>query len=338
MNAGRLVLVVMAMAAFGLAVYLGLGSLRHPKVVASQRPTEIRSAMVIAGTMYLTQEGGLYRLQGDRFKELQRPGSGWTQPAISPDHRTLAAVRQSSDWSDLFLVDLQGHPLRQLTQDQGADVTTDHWAFYPRFSADGASLFYSFDSPKDGFRVDLAIWSLEVKSGDRRRWTVSTQYTGGDVDPTPVDPKVLLYAEYAPDSAGHIRAQVHLQRGILAASHPLTAPEEDCAEPVLSPDGTRLAMICSGGQQVGKLVVATFNGETLGPFQVLVDGQLCAAPAWQPDGQALAYLAPAGPAGRFQLWYLPLAADPSLGAPQPSRLTSGLDFDATSRIAWFLPA
>ena len=338
MNPGRIVLGVLAMAAFALAVYLGLGSLRHPKVVATKRPTEIRSAMAIAGTMYLTQEGGLYRLRGDRFKELQPAGSGWTQPTVSPDHRTLAVVRRSSDWSDLFLVDLLGHPVRQLTQDQGGDVTTDHWAFYPRFSADGASLYYSFDSPKDGFRVDLAIWSLEVQSGTARRWTVSTQYTGGDVDPTPVDGKALLYAEYAPDNSGHIRAQVQVQHGALAASRPLTAPEDDCAAPVLSPDGTRLAMICSSGRQVGKLVVATFDGTTLGPLQVLVDGQLCASPAWQPDGQALAYLAPAGPAGRFQLWYLPLAADPSVGPPQPSRLTSGLDFDATSRIAWFLPA
>ena len=336
MNPGRLVLVVLTMAAVALAVFLGLGSLRHAKVIPVKRPDDIRSALAIVGTMYVTQNGGLYRLQGDRFKELQPAGSGWTQPAVSPDHRSLAVVRRSSDWSDLFLVDLMGHPLRQLTQDQGADLTTNHWAFYPRFSADGASLFYSFDSPKDGFRVDLAIWSLEVQSGATRRWTASTQYTGGDVAPTPVDAKVLLYAEYAPDSGGHIRSQVQLQRGSLASSRPLTTLEEDCGDPVLSPDGSRLAMICSGGQQVGKLVVAVFNGETLGPLQVLVDGQLCAAPVWQPDGSALAYLAPSGPAGRFQLWYLPLAADPSLAA-QPSRLTSGLDFDATSQIAWFLP-
>jgi len=81
--------------------------------------------------------------------------------------------------------------------------------------------------------------------------------------------------------------------------------------------------------------VTTFDGANVGPLQVLVDHQLCAAPAWQPDGQALAYLAPAGASGRFQLWRLTLDPVARLGAPQPRQLTSSLDFDATSRIAWF---
>ena len=337
MSPGRLVLVILAMAAFAVAVYLGLGSLRHSTPAAVKRPADIRSSMAITGDMYLTHDGGLYRLRGDRFTELQPAGNGWTQPAVSPDHRSLVVVKRSSDWSDLFLLDLAGHPGRQLTQNHGNDVTTDHWAFYPRFSADGTALFYSFDSPKDGYRVDLAIWSQELRSGATRRWTVPTQYTGGDVDPTPTGSSVLLYAEYAPDAGGHIRAQVQLQRAALVASQALTAPADDCAQPTLSPDGSRLAMICSGGQQVAKLEVASFDGVTLGPLQVLVDGQLCATPVWQPDGLALAYLAPAGPAGRFQLWYLPLAAGASAGPAPPRRLTSGLDFDATSRIAWFIP-
>ncbi len=338
MSPGRLALMILAMAAFAVAVYLGLGSLRHSTPAAVKRPADIRSSMAIAGDMYLTQDGGLYRLHADRFTELQPAGNGWTQPAVSPDHGTLAVVRRSSDWSDLFLVDLAGHPRRQLTQNQGSDVTTDHWAFYPRFSADGAALFYSFDSPKDGYRVDLAIWSQELRSGATRRWTLPTGYTGGDVDPTPAAAGVLLFVEYAPDAGGHIRAQVQLQRGALAVSRALTTREDDCAQPTLSPDGSRVAMICSGGQQVARLEVASFDGSTLGPLKVLVDGQLCAVPAWQPDGQAIAYLAPAGPAGRFQLWYLPLPGDASVGPALPRRLTSGLDFDATSRIAWFMPA
>ncbi|MDQ6919732.1 MAG: hypothetical protein M3Z98_10285, partial [Candidatus Dormibacteraeota bacterium] len=133
----------------------------------------------------------------------------------------------------------------------------------------------------------------------------------------------------------HIRAQVQLQVGQLAFSQALTTPEDDCSQPALSPDGTRLAMICTGGGQVGRLVVADFDGSRLGPLEVLIDHQLCAAPAWQPDGKALAYLAPAGPAGRFQLWHLSFQPVARLGSPQPRQLTSSLDFDATSRIAWF---
>jgi Tol biopolymer transport system component len=332
---GPFTILVVAMACFAFAVYLGLGSLRHGAVSAAPKPDSTRASMAITGTMYLTQNGGLYRLEGNRFTELQPTGSGWTQPVASPDHSTLAIVKRSLNWSDVFLVDRNGRPIRQLTHDQGTDVVSDHWAFYPSFSADGTSLFYNFDSPKDGFRVDMSIWSQPVAADGASRWTVPTLYTGGDSQPIQTSTRALIYTEYALQADGHIRAQIQLQLGQFNASRALTTPDDDCSQPALSPDGTKLALICTGGGQVGRLVVATFDGANLGPLQVLVDHQLCAAPAWQPDGQALAYLAPAGPTGRFQLWRLSLESVARLGSPQPRQLTSLLEFDATSRIAWF---
>lgn len=334
MRRGPFTILVLAMAAFAVATYLGLGSLRHGTPVAAKRPDSTRASMAITGSMYVTQNGGLYRLEGDRFTELQPAGSGWTQPVVSPDHSSLAIVKRTANWSDIFLLDLHGQPIRQLTHDQGTDVVTDHWAFYPSFSSDGASLVYSFDSPKDGYRVDMAIWSQSLAAGATRRWTEPTLYTGGDSQPILLGPRALIFTEYALQGDGHIHAQVQLQAGQLATSRSLTRPEDDCSQPALSPDGTRLALICTGGGQVGRLVVANFDGVNLGPLQVLVDNQLCAAPAWQPDGQALAYIAPAGAAGHFQLWRLSLQPVARLGSPQPRELTSSLDFDATSRIAW----
>jgi Tol biopolymer transport system component len=335
MRRGPFTILALAMAALGVAVYLGLGSQRHSTTIAVQRPDTTRAAAAITGTMYLTQKGGLYRLEGDRFTELQRAGGGWTQPVVSPDHTSLAIVKRAANWSDIFLVDRGGKPIRQLTQNQGADVASDHWAFYPSFNGDGTTLFYNFDSPKDGFRVDMAIWSQPLAAGAARRWSLPDPYTGGDSQPISIGPRNLIYTGYALQGDGHIRAQVKLQAGQFGGSRALTKPEDDCSQPALSPDATRLAMICTGGGQVGRLVVAAFDGAGLGPLQVLVDNQLSAAPAWQPDGQALAYLAPAGSGGRFQLWHLSLQAVARLGAPQPRQLTSSLDFDATSRIAWF---
>jgi Tol biopolymer transport system component len=322
------------MAFFAIAVYLGLGSFRHVPATAPQKPPAIRITMPIAGTMYLTQNGGLFRLQGQGFTELQPVGSGWTQPVASPDHTSLAIVKRATNWSDVYLVDLAGRPTSQLTHSQGSDVVTDHWAFYPSFSSDGTSVFYSFDSPKEGFRVDLSIWSQPLASGPARRWSIPTQYTGGDVQPVAPSARELLFTEYSLQPDGHIRAQIEIQSGQFAFSRPLTQAADDCSQPTLSPDGGRLAMICSGGQQVGRLVVAPFDGANLGPLQVVVDHQLCTAPAWQPDGKALAYLAPAGSAGRFQLWYQSLDSVARLGSAQPRQLSSSLDFDGSSRIAW----
>jgi Tol biopolymer transport system component len=334
---GPFTMLACALAALAFVVYLGLGSLRHNTALPAKRPDTTRASMAIVGSMYLTQNGGLYRLDGDRFTELQPTGGGWTQPVVSPDHASLAIVKRAANWSDVFIVDRLGKPVGQLTHDQGTDVVTDHWAFYPSFSSDGTSVYYDFDSPKQGYRVDMSIWSKSLAAGAPRRWTIPTQYTGGDSRPLELGPRILVFTEYALQPDGHIRAQVQLQLGQFGARRALTTPEDDCSQPALSPDGTRMALICTGGGQVGRLVVAAFDGKTLGPLEVLVDHQLCAAPAWQPDGHALAYLAPAGLAGRFQLWRLSTETVARLGSPQPRQLTSSLDFDATSRIAWFQP-
>lgn len=125
-------------------------------------------------------------------------------------------------------------------------------------------------------------------------------------------------------------------------------------------------MVCTGGKQFASLEIAHFDGSSLGPAQVLVSGELAAQPTWSPDGSSLVYLAPQGVSGHFQLWLQPVpvpappaSTAPTPGAtprgsqasratptapqpptptpsplPQPIQLTSGLDFDATSTIAW----
>jgi len=114
-------------------------------------------------------------------------------------------------------------------------------------------------------------------------------------------------------------------------------------------------MICTKGGQTADLEVATFDGTTLGPPQILVAGMQAAEPTWAPDGSGLVFLAPGDIAGDFQLFWERVPANllsgvatttstsrtararstPSPPAPPaPIQLTSNLDFDATSPIAW----
>src|SRR5207245_6750128 len=159
-----------------------------------------------------------------------------------------------------------------------------------------------------------------------------------------------------PSTVVHSQIRLQSRPGDLVGK-PLTNLADDCSEPALSPDGTQLAMICREGKQTAKLEVASFNGTALGPARVLVEGALFAAPAWSPDGQALAYFAPSGAAGHFELWWLAVpaivtatptptatpassASDggaassivvPSLPAtPVPVQVTQGVDLSATS--------
>jgi len=65
---------------------------------------------------------------------------------------------------------------------------------------------------------------------------------------------------------------------------------------------------------------------------VLVQGQLSASPAFSPDGQTIAFLAPVQPGEAFQLWIVPAAASASPSAAHP--ITQNLGFDSTAAPAW----
>lgn len=358
----------------GFGVYLGLGFAAHRNAAASrasrpgQEPATQGPLGRLPGTLYLVQDGTLYRLRRGTFTPLLAAGgtASWSMPAVSPSGQNLVVVRRDSGYSDLYLVDASGKSRTQLTHDASSTVELNHWALYPRLGADGSTVWFSYD-PKDGFsdyNVVLAVWSMSLGgAADMRRWTTPNDYTGGDVQPVPLASGGLIYTKYALDtSLNRIMGQLWLAPGAGEAGQALTPSADDCSQPALSPDGSRLAMICTGGTQVASVQVAAFDGAALGPRQVVVSGQLAAQPTWSPDGQSLVYVAAQGISGHFQLWLQQVpsphaaqtgskpaqrgvqaaAPNPAVAAssptptplPQPVQLTSNLDFDATSTIAW----
>src|SRR5207249_2567559 len=81
----------------------------------------------------------------------------------------LLAVKRSGFSSDIYILNQFGRPLKQLTVNQAPrrsyDTGDNHWAFYPRSSADGKTVFLSYDKPKGGYEVDLSVWSMPVNGG-----------------------------------------------------------------------------------------------------------------------------------------------------------------------------
>lgn len=365
--------------ASGIGVYLYLSSHRTALVIKPKEPsqTDMRNTPLgrLPGTLYLVQAGTLYRLQRGIFTAvLNAPGGAarWTQPALTPNGRSLVVVRRDYAYSDLYMVDLTGNVQSQLTHNASGTVELNHWAFYPRPSPDGASLFFSYD-PKDRFNnynVVLAVYSMPMAGGfnQARKWTSPERLTGGDIQPVPLQSGAVLYTKYSFDNKlSKILGQIYLSDAAGSTGEPLTPAEDDCSQPAPSPDGQRLAMICSEGTQFANIEIATFDGGKLGPRQKLVAEQLAAQPTWAPDGKSLVYFAPPGISGHFQLWQQQVPAPPTpptdapaplptrpastptgdaagrliqtptpthVPLPQPVRLTSDLDFDATSTIAW----
>ncbi|HEY9287300.1 MAG TPA: hypothetical protein VIT43_04670 [Candidatus Dormibacteraeota bacterium] len=343
------------MLAFGTGVYMYLGSLKSRTVKEhAQLPTVTKPRFVLPGTMFVVQQGRLFKLNRGSFTEIG-PSGDWSQPALTPDHSRMVAVLRNGTSSDLYLLDVKGNVVKRLTRDDSRVLTANHWAFYPRVSSDGQSVFFGTDNPKFSNidpGVDLSIWSMPLSGGQAqgRRWSDPYWYTGGDTSPIPVAGEVL-FVRHSIDNTTAVHSQIYFQTRPLAIANALTPAADDCTEPALSPNGQQLAMICSHGGRVTTLEVGAFSGGILGARRVLLQGGLYASPAWSPDGTALAYYAPTGATGHFQLWYLALPAQPApppaspaasatplvFPTPQPSpiQVTQGVDLTATSPPAWY---
>lgn len=322
------------MALFGSGTYNALTSLRATGSHV-QRPAS--SLVTLPGTLYLAQGGAIYILHGGLFRQIT-PAEGWTQPAASPDGRRLAAIKRSLNASDIYLLGTNGQVEGRLTNNASKRVEANHWAFYPRFSPDGSSVFYSYDAKDsdNSYRVDLAIHSRPSDPTATRStdWSLPNAYTGGDVGPVPLN-QGLIFTRHSIDAHSQVHSQVWLQLSPGSTGVALTAPADDCAQPAVSPDGKALAMVCRHGQvRTTDLVTAPLDlaSASIGTAVTLVSGKLVAAPAFSGDGSTLAYLSPAGTAGQFQLWTI--AAGGS-GAPHaPIQVTQNLGFDATSTPVW----
>jgi hypothetical protein len=373
----RLVLsAVMAslMVVSGAGAYVYLGAHESKIALAPQKPTAATpraQALVLPGTLFLSQQGALYSLSSGRFHQLTVE-NGWTQPSLTPTGN-LIAVKQSILYSDVYTLSRFGTVMRQLTNNRAPRRNTDpsayNWSFYPRLSPNGKTLFMSYDRPKFGYDVVMSIWGMPASGSisQGRVWSNSVDYTGGDTQPIPLSSGAVMYTRYSYYNdrlIGQLWLMTRPEVGYYNGT-PLTSPTEDCAEPSLSPDGHYIAMICTYDKQISYLTIATWSGSRLGPRQTIVSSQMVAEPTWAPDGSGIAYFAPGSPDGPFQLWWLPRAAyfppaappvptpTPVPGGPHngplpsptpvvapppppvyPIEVTTNLGFDATSPMAW----
>jgi len=325
--------------AFGVNRFLASRRTNVAAETAVRAPTDVRTALPLPGTLFVVQHGQIYALTDGFFSSLNLPGgAAWMQPAVVPGGESIVAVLRTDRYSDVYLIDATGGPLRQLSHNatKSKTIQLNHWMFWPRLAANGETFYVSYDSPKslDSYEIDFAVWQGSISGTlTSRQVTDPFGYTGGDVDPTPMSNGSVLYSKYQ-ISAGQVYSRIAIQPRPLADPVYLTKPTDDCGQPALSPDGASVAMVCAGGTglQSTRLEVAPLTGTTLGPAKVLVDNCLCAAPAWAPDGSGLVYYAPADVTGHFQIWWIAGAA--SLTPHAPQMVTHNLDFDALSPPAW----
>jgi len=331
-----LLLALMGGFAFGVNRFFAL---RKANVAAATTPTSVRPAFVLPGTLYIAQQGTIYRLNNGSFTDLHLPKIGtWMQPAVVPGTSNFVAVLRTAAYSEVYLIDSGGHILKKLSQNAttSSTIQLNHWMFWPHVGIDGQTFYVSYDAPKStgSYEIEFAVWAGALTGKlTSKQWTDPYGYTGGDVGGIPMLNGGLLYSKYQIGN-GQVYSRLAIEPRARGNPVYLTDAESDCGEPALSPDNATIAMICTGGTglQSTRLVVATLTGTKLGPQHVLVDNCLCASPAWAADGSGISYFAPVDATGHFQLWWIANAA--GVKATAPKQVTEGLDFDATSPPAW----
>ena len=324
---------IAAMVAFGIGVYHVADHFKGTHT-AVRKPTEV-SVQSLPGTLYVVQQGAIYRFRHGDFIQITSE-DGWSQPAANPKGSQLVAVQRHANYSDLYLISTSGQTTGQLTHNSSSTaLDSNHWSFYPQFTPDGSALFYTFDpkDPSNSYRVDLAIYASPLGGGGRAlQWTYPNYYTGGDVDPLPLRDGGLLYVKYSIDEQFQVHSQIWIQKRPATDGTALTDAKLDCGHAALSPDQTLIAMVCrNGSNTTAELDVAPLDaaGGSLGSITTLVRGGLVASPAFSPDGKTIAYLAPGSPGGQFQLW---TAA--AQGQATPRQITFDLGLDAQSAPVW----
>jgi Tol biopolymer transport system component len=338
------VIVVLAlMAGFGFGVNRFIASKKHtiPTEASVFIPTATRPKIVLPGTLYLAQNGDIYRLSDGFFTDLHLSTTQglWMQPAYIPNSQDIVAVLRAAEYSNLYLLNSQGQILSQLSNNANPHINMvflNHWMFYPHMGANGTTIYFVYDQPKDSatYAVDFSVWSgtLGGKLAGAQL-SVANPFTGGDVDPTPMANGDVIYSKFAIGSE-EAYSQIAIQVKPLAKPILLTTPSEDCGQPAPSPSGTEVAMICIGGTglQSSRLEVASLSNGKMGTPVTLVNNCLCADPEWAPDGSGLVYYNTADITGHFELWWIAGAAGAT--PSPPLQVTTNLDFDATSAPSW----
>jgi hypothetical protein len=332
------------MALFGFAVYSVLGTLKSNKH-NSQKPTQTQALIDLSGTVDVVQDGNIYSLNNLKFTKVAAPAFDWVQVEPGPDGDILA-VAYSAMYSNVYLLTPQGQVVRQLLSESSTQYFDNHWAYYPRVSPNGSTLFYVSDwyEPGNQYNVDFQIQAVPYAdpAANPVIWSeADLYYQGGDVEPIPLANGALIYTKYDINDVGGSAGEGATYGQLAYVSSPgavptfLTTPAQDCGEPALSPNGTEIAMVCSNNSlQTTTLEVASWNGTTLGTPVTIANGPLPASPTWSPDGKSVLYLNTllTDKSSPFQLWWVPKATAKKPGAPE--QVTTDLNFTATSPPLW----
>ncbi len=292
-----------------------------------------------------------------------------SDPQVSPDGAWVAFVVKASDLeedratSDLWMVSWDGARTLQLTH------TAKESESHPRWSPDNRYL--GFLAARGDEDAKSQVWLLDRAGGDARQLTTLpggvTDFVwspdgkrlaliASDPDPDEPGPDVCEKEEkktpppividrytFKEDVTGylrHLRDHLYLFDLKTATAELLTPGDYDEFAPVWSPDGSRIAFVSKRdgdpdrNENSDVFVIEARPGakpEQLTHFESADASRYWGAPAWSPDGEAIAYLQ--GGPRKYRDYDPPTLATIPAGGGEPELLATGLDRVATD-VTW----
>ena len=244
--------------------------------------------------------------------ELPVMGAGPTDPAPSPDGKSLAFAARG--W--LWLLDLENGEARRLTSGRAIDAR-------PAFSADGSRLAFIRDDTED-----TDIWSYDLATGEE---TALVETPAIELDPAySADDSFLYYSSAENGDLDIWRLQLATGEAM-----PVTSARGIEVRPLPHPDGERLVYVAKGPRSPDRILDRNLELET---ERTLMSQSITSQthPGLSPDGKALVVNWP-GP-DFYELSLIdPVNLDPIRLNRGPGLPLSPV-FSADGRFVWYVEA
>jgi TolB protein len=294
-----------------------------------ESPTDLSEGRGLAlasapGRIYFGHEGDIWVAEAGSISQLTQGGRYWGQPDASPDGTEVALVGWNSSSSDVFVMNVDGSDLRQLTRSQQRLLRNNDWVFLPRWSPDGELIAYVSDRAS----AYPMLWTM-LFNGANARQILPPRGNLDGIDAYTWSPDGARIAATRFDAS---TSQIQLiELAAPARSRAITNEPGGAFDPAWSPDGANIAYAARDGRRV---VIKVIDSQGVGPPTTLVQTDMGRAPRWSPSGSALAYVALVG--RQFEVLTVDINTDRdgALVAGRPSQITSQFGVDATSGLSW----
>ncbi len=291
-----------------------------PAIVPAAAPALLQRQDSLAGKLVYVREGNLWVWQAGEARQLTTGGT-WRQPAISPDGSEIAYAYREQNFSDLFVMSVDGSSTRRLTRGQATAIRENDWAFRPAWSPDGTRIAYISDA-SSYFPV---VWVMN-KDGGLKRQVVGTVANIDAVDAIAWSPdgKRLAFT-----GMGREPSQIWILDVARGYVEKLTSQLQGAFDPAWSPGGDTIAYIAREGTR-GELRIKHVEGSQ----EIRLDKlAYVRSPAWSPDGQHLAILS--AQSGSFEVWAATVEVEgDTFRIGEFRQITRDGGIDAASGVSW----